>query len=464
MPESSIFKDMNVRVRMAPSPTGLLHIGTARTALFNWIFAKKHNGKLILRIEDTDNERSKQEFEKDIVEQLQWLGLAWDEGLFRQSERLPFYEKILTELVRQGHAYYCSCTKEELEIQRQVMLEQGIPPRYNGACRGKQLPPGPGTVIRFVMPEKTVSFTDLVRGHIEFSGALIGDFVIAKNARAPLYNFAVVADDEDMGITHVIRGEDGIPNTPKQIALQKALGFKHPHYAHLPLILNADRGKMSKRDSATAIRDYRSEGYLPKAIANYLALLGWHPQNDREIMPMEEIIAAFDLSRVQKAGAIFSLEKLNWINAQYIKKTGDAELLRHLGWESSEQNTRVIELFKPRAQTLNDFKTFGSFFFTLPDYPPELLQWKAMKAGDIAASLEKTAELIAKNRADDIPALAEKEGRGETFWPLRAALSGQKESPGPLELLHALGKDESLRRITIAIEKVSRHETKPLFN
>ncbi len=454
---------MNVRVRMAPSPTGYMHIGTARTALFNWLFAKKNNGTLILRLEDTDTERSKPEFEKDVIEQFQWLGIAWDEGPFRQSERTALYERCLHKLLAEGHAYYCSCTKEELELQRQAMLEQGIPPRYQGTCRTKKIAPGPTTVIRFMMPEKNISFTDLVRGKIEFNARLIGDFVIAKNSAAPLYNFAVVVDDADMDITHVIRGEDHIPNTPKQIALQEALGFKHPHYAHIPLILDPDRSKMSKRTSATALADFRREGYLPETIINFLALLGWHPQNDREIMSIEDIILAFDLDRVQKAGAIFSIEKLSWMNAQYIKKTHDAQILKHLNWELSEKNIRIIELLKPRAQTLRDFETLGAFFFHLPDYPATLLQWKAMEPDAIATSLQKTADLITHDRADDIPALAEHEGRGEIFWPLRAALSGQKESPGPLELLHALGKEESLRRITVAREKLSRHETSRLF-
>lgn len=454
---------MTVRVRIAPSPTGQLHIGTARTALFNWIFAKKNNGKLILRIEDTDAIRSTPAFEKDITEQLQWLGLQWDEGPFRQSERALIYTKYLTALLEKRCAYYCDCPKETLEAERAAMREQGIAPRYRGACREKKISAGKGTVIRFAMPEKNISFIDLVRGKIEFNTALIGDFIIAKNLQTPLYNFAVVVDDADMDITHVIRGEDHIPNTPKQIAIQETLGFKHPHYAHIPLILDADRNKMSKRNSATALADYRAAGYLPEAINNFLTLLGWHPQNNREIMSIEDSILAFDLGRVQKAGAVFSLDKLNWINAQYIKKTHDAELLKYLGWELSEHNIKIIELLKPRAQTLNDFKALGAFFFTLPDYEPQLLQWKTMQSPEIIASLERTALLIREGRAHDIPASAEQQGRGETFWPLRAALSGQQESPGPLEILAIIGKEEALARIAIALKKLTDHEIKSLF-
>ncbi len=462
---------MHIRVRMAPSPTGQLHIGTARTALFNWIFAKKNNGVLILRLEDTDVDRSTSAYEKDIIEQLQWLGLQWDEGPFRQSERAPLYTKCLTALLEKGYAYYCDCPKETLEAEREAMREQGIAPRYRGTCREKKISAGKGTVIRFAMPEKNISFIDLVRGKIEFNTALIGDFVIAKNLQTPLYNFAVVVDDADMDITHIIRGEDHIPNTPKQIAIQEALGFKHPHYAHIPLILDADRSKMSKRNSATALADYRAAGYLPEAIINFLTLLGWHPQNNREIMSIEDSILMFDLGRVQKAGAVFSLEKLNWINAQYIKKTHDAELLQYLSWELSEHNIKIIELLKPRTQTMNDFKTLGAFFFTMPDYEPRLLQWKEMKPQEIISSLERTALLIREGRAHDIPASAEQHGRGETFWPLRAALSGQQESPGPLEILAIIGKEEALARIAIALKKLNGageeftgNEIKSLFN
>lgn len=451
---------MKIRVRIAPSPTGFLHIGTARTALFNWLFAKKQSGAVILRIEDTDADRSQPEFEKDIIEELRWLGIQWDEGPVRQSERTTLYKKYLEQLLHDGHAYYCACTKETLDSERNAMLEQGIAPRYLGHCRDKKLPAASQNVIRFVMPAHTIAFTDLIRKHIEFNGELIGDFVIAKNTAAPLYNFAAVVDDEDMDITHVIRGEDGIANTPKQIALQKALNFKHTHYAHLPLILDHDRSKMSKRNSATAIAEYRAAGYLPEAIINYLALLGWHPQDNREVMSQEELMMLFDLERVQRAGAVFSLQKLNWINAQYIKKTDTAKLVELIGWNASEQNHAIGELLKSRAQTLNDFKTLGAFFFELTDYEPALLQWKTMTPEEITLSLEHTLDYIRNNRTKEIPAMAETYGRGEIFWPLRVALSGLKESPGPLEILAILGLEESMRRIKKAIEKLQGYNEK----
>ncbi len=445
---------MDVRVRMAPSPTGFLHVGTARTALFNWLFAKKHNGKLILRIEDTDIARSTPEFEKDIIEQLKWLGIGWDEGPIRQSERLDLYETHLKRLLNEKKAYWCTCTKDELEAKRKEMLESGIAPRYDGACREKHLGPESGGVIRFMMPEHVIGFTDLIRGHIEFKGEAIGDIVIAKGLKEPLYNFAVVVDDEDMAITHVIRGEDGIANTPKQLALQAALGFRHPHYAHLPLILDANRAKMSKRNAATGLAEYRAAGYLPEALMNFLALIGWHPEGDREIMTPEEIAKIFTLERIQKGGGAFSLDKLNWMNAHYLRALSDAEIAKRIDWEESERNKKIIALVKPRAETLNDFATHGAFLLELPAYDAKLLLWKDMAPGAAKASLEYIIELIEQGDAATIPKFAERNGRGETFWPLRVALSGMKESPGPLEILHALGTDESLRRLHIAIKKL----------
>ncbi len=446
---------MNVRVRMAPSPTGNLHIGTARTALFNWLYAKKYGGKLILRIEDTDTERSKPEFEKDIIDQLKWLGIIWDEGPVRQSDRLHIYEGYLRQLLAHGNAYWCDCTKEDLEAKRKNMMEAGIAPKYDGHCRDKKIQESPNAVIRFMMPERVFSFTDLVRGKIEFNMALTGDIVIAKSLKSPLYNFAVVIDDHEMAITHVIRGEDGTANTPKQLAIQEALGFKHPHYGHIPLILDPDRSKMSKRNSATALKEYTEAGYLPEAMVNFLALMGWHPVDDRETFTPEELSQAFDIARVQKAGAVFSIDKLNWMHANYIKKRADEDIALRIGWEPKDMNIRIIALVKSRAQTLNDFKTHGAMFFNLPEYDTALLTWKEMKPEEIIASLRRSADAIGIGHATDIPALAERYGKGETYWPLRAALSGHKESPSPMDILHVLGREESLKRIKHAIGKLT---------
>lgn len=444
---------MEVRVRMAPSPTGYLHIGTARTALFNWLYAKRHGGKLILRIEDTDTARSTPEFEKDIIEQLKWLGIAWDEGPFRQSERLPLYEEGLKRLLAEGKAYWCACTKEELEAKRQEMLESGIAPRYSGTCRDKGLAEAPGRVIRFKMPERTISFADMIRGPIAFEGGSIGDIVIAKGLREPLYNFAVVVDDADMAITHVIRGEDGIANTPKQIALQEALGYRHPHYGHVPLILDADRSKMSKRNAATALGEYRTAGYLPEAMMNFLALLGWHPKDNREFLTIEELTAEFDIERVQKGGAAFSIDKLNWMNAHCLRAMDEGKLLGLAGWEDTEKNRKVLRLVKTRAQTISDLGVFARCFFELPAYEPSLLIWKTATKESTKISLERILPLVAQGDSAGIMKIAEGAGKGETLWPLRVALSGLKESPGPLEMMDALGTEEAAKRVTAAIAK-----------
>jgi glutamyl-tRNA synthetase len=304
------------------------------------------------------------------------------------------------------------------------------------------------------MPERVFTFTDLVRGKIEFNMALAGDIVIAKSLQSPLYNFAVVVDDHEMAITHVIRGEDGIPNTPKQLALQEALGFKHPHYGHIPLILDTDRTKMSKRNSATALKEYADAGYLPEAMVNFLALLGWHPVDNRETFTADELAHTFDLERVQKAGAVFSLDKLNWMNAHYIKDMKDKTIAVKIGWEPTDKNIKLIALLKPRAQTLKDFTTHSAIFFNLPEYDAALLAWKEMKPEEIQESLKRCANAIGVGRSADIPTIAEKHGKGETYWPLRVALSGQKESPSPMELVHVLGREESLKRIEHALGKL----------
>lgn len=502
-----------VRVRIAPSPTGPLHLGTARTALFNWLFARKYGGSFIVRIEDTDLERSDYQYEKDILEGLEWLGLEWDEGPslatatqgkpsrayigdygpYRQSERLDIYEKYIKQLLDRGLAYRCFCTKEQLEAERQAMLAQGYPPKYSGRCR--QLSPGEAaarlknepSIIRFCVPEKKISFTDLIRGKITFDSGLIGDIAIAKNERTPLYNFAVVVDDETMNISHVIRGEDHIANTPKQILIQEALGFERPHYAHLPLILSPDRSKLSKRFIETSVNDYRKDGYLPEAMINFMALLGWHPAPEKdeatgrifeqEIFSKTELIKAFDLKRVQKQGAIFNIEKLNWLNGQYIKTADNVLLAERLrgftptGWRK-EKVMAILEIEKERMKKLTDFAELAGFFFKLPDYEAQLLLWKETPREKILENLRAIEKILAlpkppaKRRLKEkisenlteaetkIMELADKAGRGEVLWPLRAALSGKSASPGPFEILKILGRKEALERIRIAIKKL----------
>jgi len=328
-------KPGEVRTRFAPSPTGYLHIGLARTCLFNYLFAKKNEGVFILRIEDTDIERSGREYEKDILESLKWLGIEWDEGPdvggehgpYRQSERLNIYAKYLERLLAEDKAYYCFCSEEELEVQRQYQLSIGEAFRYSGKCANlskeeaqRLLSQGKPAVIRFRVPSKKIEFNDLIRGKLEFEISLMGDIVIAKNLTTPLYNFACVVDDFEMKISHVIRGEEHISNTPKQILLQKALNFPLPQYAHLPIILAPDRTKLSKRYGAVGISQYKKEGYLPEALVNFMAFLGWNPGGEREIYSMPSLIKEFSLERVQKGGAIFNIKRLDFLNSFYIRQ------------------------------------------------------------------------------------------------------------------------------------------------
>ena len=422
-----------------------------------------------MRIEDTDLERSDPKYEKDIIEGLKWLGLDWDEGPYRQSERLDIYEKYLKQLLEKGDAYYCACSKEELETERQIQIKRGEAPKYSGKCRDKNIPAEKAQLIRFKMPAEIVFFDDLIRGRISFDTALFGDLAIAKNLRTPLYNFAVVVDDERMKISHVIRGEDHIANTPKQILMQRVLGFQTPQYAHLPLILDPDRSKMSKRNAATSVQDYKNDGYLPETLINFIALLGWHSQNDQEVFSRQELIKEFKLSRVQKAGAVFNLEKLDWLNAQYIKKADIKELRAALGDLFGEEILnfpfidKIIELSRERISKLSEFKNINDFFFELPDYPAGLLIWKTAPKEKILENLRTVREMLQsalenefnrKNLERFIMPFADTAGRGETLWPLRAALSGKEKSPGPFEIMDVLGKEETLKRIDIALEKL----------
>ncbi len=465
----------NIRVRFAPSPTGPLHIGSARTALFNWLFAKATKGVFILRIEDTDFERSKEEYLKDITDGLTWLGLKWDE-FYKQSDRIPIYREYLEKLINEEKAYPCFCTKEELEEERQAMLSQGLAPKYSGKCRAippeearKKMEGGDKFVIRFKTPEIEVSFKDLIRGTPKFDTSLIGDFVIARNMDQPLYQFAVVVDDMLMKITHVIRGDDHISNTPKQILIARALGVENlPYFAHIPMILNSDRSKMSKRFSDTSLREYVEKGYLSAAIINFLALLGWHPQDDQEVMGLEEIVEKFDIDRVQKGGAVFNAEKLDWFNSYYISHLPAGELLKEAKKFIPEDwgiNEAMIESVRTRLKNLSELKDVLAFYFNLPEYDKELLRWKEMSDDDVLEKLDDVLKLIDDVAIPDfnkesleakIMFAIDEKGRGETLWPLRVSLSGQKTSPGPFEIMEALGKEETERRIKLAIDKIKK--------
>lgn len=463
-----------VRVRFAPSPTGPLSIGNVRTALFNWLYARHTNGKFLLRIEDTDKGRSKPEFEAEILEGLTWLGLNWDEAPVKQSTRKDIYERYITQLLSNRKAYYCFCTPEELDTERQARLSQGMPPIYVGTC--KDIPAQEAatraakqpSVIRFHVPPGIIEFSDIIRGKVSFKAELVGDFIIAKDTRTPLYNFAVVVDDHEMEITHIIRGEDHLSNTPRQILLQRALEFPEPHYAHVPLILGRNKKKLSKRDLEHSFLEYRDAGYLPDAVINFLVLLGWHPKEDKEVISKEEVIETFSLKRVQKGGAVFDKQKLEWLNAHYINAMPAEELLSHMqpfipdSWmQKKELVLRALRTEKERMKRLTEFKDIAGFFFELPTYDTSLLIWNDSKETSIE-NLRKvyefleqlSEELFDRERIEPFLAdLSDETSRGEVYWPLRVALSGKKASPGALDIIEVIGHDETLKRITYALEK-----------
>ena len=464
-----------VRVRIAPSPTGLLHVGTARTALFNYLFAKKNNGDFILRIEDTDKERSEKKYEEDIVESLKWLGLAWDEGPVRQSERTEVYKKYLEKLLEGGHAYWCFCTKDDLEAQRESQMTNGHAPKYSGHCREvsldeaeKRLGSGKDAVLRFKVQEKEILVKDVVRGKVQFDTSLLGDFVIAKSFDEPLYNFAAVIDDHEMNITHVIRGEDHLANTPKQILIQEALGFDRSEYAHLPLILAPDKSKLSKRvgDLDATIQSLKKHGYMPEAVLNFLLLLGWNPGDEKEAFSLEESVKKFDFKKVQKGGAIFNEEKLNWFNSHYIREA-DIGRLANMAKEfvpkefaDSSMFEKALEIERERMKWLTDFEELAGLFFKLPDYPASKLKWKTSDVKTAGKHLEKVLGIMEESLGNGLEGrvmgYADAEGRGDVLWPLRVALSGQEKSPGPFEIIEVIGREEAIGRVKEAIKKISK--------
>lgn len=462
--------DMSVRVRFAPSPTGFLHIGGVRTALFNWLFAKKEGGSFILRIEDTDKERSEKRFEEDIIRNLEWFGICSDEPVWRQSDRIEIYKSYLLKLIEDGKAYCCTCSEEDLDAEYQAQMSQGILPKYGGRCRFRakdieeQKKMTLNSVIRIKMPEKTVTFNDIIRGKVSFETKLFGDIIIAKNILEPLYNFAVVIDDFETKITHVIRGEEHLPNTPKQVVIQEALGFPSVQYGHLPLILDSNKKKLSKRFIQDALNKYREEGYLPSAVLNFLVLLGWHPENDREILTIEEMKKEFSLKRVQKAGAVYNTEKLDWLNAMHIRMIELSDLVEQVHkfipeeWKlDATKLYKVVELTRERMKKLSDFRIEARTFFEIIPYNSQLLVWKDTPLVESKKHLMEVLAILKKGGDSSVQIMeyATKEGKGNVLWPLRVALSGLQNSPGPIELLTILGSFEAEKRIEIAIQKIS---------
>lgn len=464
---------VNIRVRFAPSPTGPLHIGNIRAALFNYLFAKHNAGKFILRIEDTDRERSKKEYEEMILASLEWLGIEPDEGPrgggafgpYRQSERLNLYRDTMEKLLKSRSAFYCPHSSADDKTQPTIHWCE-----YRDGGGDTE-----NSIIRFRTPkDRTLTFHDLVRGRISVDTNTLGDFSIAKSPEIPLYNFANVVDDNAMRISHVLRGEDHIANTPKQLLLQEALGCPSPLYGHLPLILGPDRSKLSKRHGPVSLLEYRAMGYLPAALRNYLALLGWNPGKDQELFSLDQLIRDFSLEKVQKSGAIFDVAKLDWMNGEYIRGLGTEELLRELrpfieeyglptGAYPEATLVKIISLEQPRLKRLAEIGERIEFYFRDPKVVPELLRWKTMSEADIIASLEKSTAILSIMEEGEITSkeLIEKtfleeasnfKDKGELLWPLRAALTGKRASPGPFDIISILGLNKSVERLARAIK------------
>ncbi len=471
----------NIRVRFAPSPTGKLHIGAARVGLFNFIFAKKNNGQFLLRIDDTDKERSTKENEENIMRSLDWLNISWDENPVYQSQRKEIYKKYIKKLLDEGSAYYCFCTKEELEKEREKQREAKTPPRYSGQCykltkeeQEKMTSSGQDFTIRVRISDKEqVEFDDEIRGKVKFRLSDIGgDFVIAKKDLSALYNFASAIDDYEMKITHVIRGEDHISNTPKQIVIFNAIGAKSPKFAHLPMILAEDKSKLSKRHNAPSITEYKEKGYLKEAVINFIALLGWNPDEDNDIFPMKKIIEKFSLKDCQKSGAVYSEKKLDYINGHHIRKL-DIEELTNLCLpylkknnlierdENKEKLKEIISLYQERMKKLSEISDLTDYFFKDElDYQEELFLWKKQTKKDTLEALKKGKEALKSIKKWDKESIEstlldvanKEENRGNILWPIRVALSGKKSSAGPFDIVRVLGKERSLKRIEKAEE------------
>lgn len=478
----------NIRVRIAPSPSGNLHVGTARTALFNYLFAKKHNGKFVLRIEDTDLERSNSEYTQNIYDSLKALGLAWEEGPdvggdfapYQQSERFDIYPKYAQLLLEKGLAYECFCTQEELEAEKERSIEEKRAHTYSQKClqlteaeKEKLRQEGRKPSIRFHIPDGTVKFTDLVKGELSFDNALIGDFVIMKSNGTPTYNFAVVVDDLEMQISHIIRGEDHISNTPKQILLYEALGAKVPEFGHLGMILAPDRSKLSKRHGATAVSEFVQKGYLTDALINFVALLGWSPSDGVEIKSLEEIAADFRINEVSSSNSVFEYDKLNWMNGQYIKKMDIkslTELIKpylscyNLDELSEEKLQKMVEVTREPLTVLSDITSDVDYFFGELPTIAETTQKEVLDLEESQKVLKYSLEKIENWSFDDSEKLHEDlaELRNHfkeqgikpknTMWAIRAALTGRTSGADIAAVIEILGKDKVKTRIQKAIK------------
>lgn len=469
--------DSNVRVRFAPSPTGALHIGGVRTALFNWLFARHHKGKFILRIEDTDQTRSTDESIKIILDGMKWLGLDWDEGPFRQTERMDIYRSHVDKLLNEGKAYYCYCTPEELEIRRKAALAAGKAPKYDRKCRSLSAPvPGRTPAVRFLSSDEGQTIVrDLIRGAVTFENQQLDDLIILRSDGLPTYNFAVVVDDVTMNISHVIRGDDHLNNTPRQIQLYQALGYEPPEFAHLPMILGSDKTKLSKRHGATAVTEYIDLGYLPEALVNYLARLGWS-HGDQEIFSRQELSDKFSLESVGKAPSVFNPEKLLWLNHHYIQQADLgrlAGLLLHLlrnegilaeGKEPDmEWLKKLVKILTERSHTLVEMKNAAIPFIKDEISLDEKAKAKHLTrdAAPLLAEVRdrmKSVEPFTHAEVEKVfNALVAEKGvkLGKVAQPVRVALTGGTVSPGIFEVIEVMGKDRTIKRIDSALKLIS---------
>ena len=482
----------DVRVRFAPSPTGYLHIGGARTALFNWLFAHKMGGKLILRIEDTDTERLKEDSVSQILTSLKWLGINWDEGPevggdcgpYYQSERLDIYKKYADKLLEEGKAYYCFCSAADLEAQREKQRAAKQPFRYARTCRDlsaeevqARIAAGEPYSVRVKIPvEGTITVHDLIHGDVTFNMDQFDDFVIVKSNGMPTYNFAVVVDDHLMGMTHVLRAEEHLSNTPKQLLIYEALGWEPPKFGHMPMILAPDRSKLSKRHGATSVEEFRSQGYLAEAIVNYLTLLGWGPGDERELFTLQETVELFELEQMSKKAAIYDTKKLTWMNGQYLSELPLEKILPEAKlffikdglvteeWFNDAANEayfeKLVDVVRVRVKTLQEVADASTYFFKELEGYDEKGVSKHFKPENIAI-LE---QCIAAIKADDIYDLASTEAAynkiaadnglalGKVIHPTRLALTGRTVSPGMFDVMVLLGKEKTLARLEKAVE------------
>ncbi|TYB33239.1 MAG: glutamate--tRNA ligase [Flexistipes sinusarabici] len=478
---------MSTRVRFAPSPTGHLHVGNARTALFNYLFAASKKGKFILRIEDTDLQRSSMENEEMIYEDMNWLGFYWDEGPrkggdygpYRQTERFDLYKKYADKLLEKGHAYKCFCSKEELEEEKEKALAEGRPPRYSGKCRNlseaeveKLEKKGIKPSIRFKVNKENVLVSDEIRGDIDFRTDSFGDFIIVRPDGTPVYNFVVVIDDALMKISHVIRGDDHLSNTPKQVLMFEAMGFDIPKFAHIPMILGPDHSKLSKRHGVTSINVFRDQGYLPEALFNYLALLSWSDENEREILSREELAEVFSLERVSKSAAVFDFDKLKWMNGIYIRNLDEEDFFervkpfivksgvthRHYIDENSERVKQMALSVRDNLDLLSDIGNYLKIYFEYPatfdEQASEILSWETTPVviNMFKEEVERAEEIDGVKYKEIVKKIQkEKKIKGKPlFMAIRVGLSGKTKGPEVDKLVTLLDKDELLKRLTTA--------------